>query len=410
MSSEKGTQVLAHRFGEVAQSLGFLNDQQIEEAVRRQQGLRATGSKCRIGELLSSQGVLTASQVKQILSEQRKRRTAAAQKALPMEYFGDYKLIERLGEGGMGTVFKARETLAERVVALKVLRQSYAGNTNFVTRFNREARLAGALSHPNIVTCHNAGTCHGVQFLAMEYVEGETLKDRIKREGKLPEAEALRIAREVALGLAHAHSKGVLHRDIKPDNILLGKDGSIKISDFGTAKSFLDEENLTMAGVVIGTPFYISPEQAKASKDIDQRADLYSLGATLYLALTGKVPFESPNPVLVMRCHLYDEPKNPKELCPELSTGAVQLVTKLLAKKPEARYQGGAELAEAIDRVLAGKAPDEGVQAPRKTLVRRKRPQLRLAAAKRLRMAGCLSVLVLVVGAAIAWAALCGFL
>jgi len=358
MSSETETQGLPHRFGEVAGTMGLVAEPQLEEALKRQRSLRFGGNRVRIGEVFLSMEVLSTEQVKQVLSEQRKRRTADAQKALPMEYFGEYKLLEKIGDGGMGAVFKARETLADRVVALKVLRKSYAGNTAFVERFDREARLARALAHPNIVACLNAGTCRGVQFMAMEYVEGETLKARLKREGgRLPEAEALRVGREVALGLAHAHSQGVLHRDIKPDNILMGQDGSVRISDFGTAKSFLDEESLTQTGVIIGTPYFISPEQVRGDKNVDHRADLYSLGATLYTVLTGAPPFDAPSPLQIMRAHLFEEPKNPRERNPELSAGTVLVLGRLMAKAPEARYQSGAEVAEDIDRVLAGRAP-----------------------------------------------------
>jgi len=415
MSSETEAQGLPHRFAEVATTMGLVNEAQIEEALKRKRSLRFGGVRSRLGEILVAMNVLSTEQVKQVLAEQRKRRTAAAQKALPMEYFGDYKLIEKLGEGGMGAVFKARETLADRVIALKVLRKNYASNANFVERFNREARLAGALSHPNIVTCHNAGTCRGVQFLAMEFVNGETLAARLKREGgKMPEAEALRVAREVALGLAHAHGKGVLHRDIKPDNILLGLDGSIKISDFGTAKSFLDEESLTQTGVIIGTPYFISPEQVKGDKSVDHRADLYSLGAMLYLALTGQVPFEAANPLQIMRAHLSDEPRNPRDLNPQLSAGAVLVVSKLMAKAPDARYQSGIELAEDIDRVLAGQPPLHAAPSQPKPAVRPKRTLLPRTAKtpkaastpRKWSFAGCLSMIALAGCTALALSAL----
>ncbi|MCY3022327.1 MAG: serine/threonine-protein kinase, partial [Planctomycetota bacterium] len=215
MSSVTETQVVAHRFGNVAQSLNLVTAAQVEAALLKQRTLRATGGKSRLGEVLILMNVLTVEQVKKVLSEQRKRRQADADKALPMERFGDYKLLMKLGEGGMGAVYKAEDVLAGRLVALKVLRKDLAANSTFVERFSREAKLAGSLSHPNIVTCHNAGTSHGVQFLVMEFVEGETLKVRLQREGKLPEKEALHIVRDVALGLAHAHSKGIIHRDIK---------------------------------------------------------------------------------------------------------------------------------------------------------------------------------------------------
>jgi serine/threonine-protein kinase len=384
------TQVLQHRFGDIAKSLGLVNEQQLEEALRRQQTARATGDRSRVGEVLIAMKVLSVEQVKKILSEQRKRRQAEAAKALPMEYFGEFKLLEKLGEGGMGAVFKAQETLANRVVALKVLRKNFAGNPGFVERFDREAKLAGSLNHPNVVTCHNAGTAHGIQYLVMEFIEGETLKARLKREGgKLSEADALRIIGQTAKGLAHAHEKGVVHRDVKPDNILLGKDGSVKISDFGTAKSFVDEDSLSRTGVIIGTPYYISPEQVRAEKTIDHRADLYALGGTLYHALTGRVPFEAPTAMQIMRCHLQDELENPADICPGLSAGAVQIVTKLMAKSTDERYQNASDVAEDIERVLTNTDPLHATLDQNKSSIRPPRKRFR----KKRAAAGCASVL-----------------
>jgi eukaryotic-like serine/threonine-protein kinase len=384
------TQVLQHRFGDIAKSMGLVNDQQLEEALRRQQTARATGARSRVGEVLIAMNALSVEQVKKILSEQRKRRQAEADKALPMEYFGEFKLLEKLGEGGMGSVFKAQETLANRIVALKVLRKNFAGNPGFVERFDREAKLAGSLNHPNVVACHNAGTAHGIQYLVMEFIEGETLKARLKREGgKLPEAGALRIIGQTARGLAHAHEKGVVHRDIKPDNILLGKDGTVKISDFGTAKSFVDEDSLSRTGVIIGTPYYISPEQVRAEKTIDHRADLYALGGTLYHALTGRVPFEAPTAMQIMRCHLQDELENPADICPGLSAGAVQIVTKLMAKSADERYQNASDVAEDIERVLASKDPLHATLDQNKSSIRPPRKRFR----KKRTAAGCASVL-----------------
>jgi eukaryotic-like serine/threonine-protein kinase len=399
MASVTDTQVLTDRFGDVAKAMGLVTDAQIEEALRKQKVMRTTGAKSRIGEVLMAMNVLNVDQVKKVLSEQRKRRAVTASKTLPMEYFGEYKLLEKLGEGGMGSVFKAQETLANRVVALKVLRKNFAGNTSFVERFDREAKLAGALMHPNIVACHNAGTSRGVQYMVMEFIDGETMKQRINSEGgKLPEKEALKIVREVANGLSHAQSKGVVHRDIKPDNILLGNDGTVKVSDFGTAKSFLDEESLTQTGVVIGTPHYISPEQVRAAKDIDHRADLYSLGATLYHALTGRVPFDAPTALEIMRKHLQEELENPADICPGLSGEAIQIVTKLMAKLPAERYQSAEELAEDIDRVLKGQPPLHATLEQHKSSIRPPRLKKKAKAA-----AGCMGMLAIAIGVTLAF-------
>lgn len=390
MAVSTDTQVLPYRFGELAKEMGLITDAQLAAALEKQKGMRGSGAKSRLGEVLILMNVLSVEQVKRVLSEQRKKRAAEQDKVLPMEFFGEYKLIAKLGEGGMGAVYKAHEPLADRTVALKVLRKNLAGNAGFVERFTREAQLAGSLTHPNIVACHNTGTARGVQFLVMEFIEGETMKTRLKKAPgeKLPEKDVLKIVRDVASGLAHAHAKGIVHRDIKPDNILLGKDGSVKISDFGTAKSFLDEESLTQTGVIIGTPHYISPEQVRADKVIDHRADLYALGGTMYHALTGHVPFDAPTALDIMRRHLHDELDNPADLIPGLSAGTLQIVTKLMAKAPAERYETAEALIEDIDRVLKDQAPRNAVLEQHKSSIRPPRKKVKKA------KSGCLGMLI----------------
>jgi serine/threonine protein kinase len=384
------TQVLPFRFGELAKEMGLINDQQLAAALEKQRALRASGGKSRLGEVLILMNVLAVEQVKRVLSEQRKKRAAQADKALPMEFFGEYKLLEKLGEGGMGAVYKARETLADRIVALKVLRKNLAGNAGFAERFTREAKLAGSLQHPNIVACHNTGVERGVQFIVMEFVEGETMKTRLKNAGgKLPEREVLKLIREIAAGLGHAHERGIVHRDVKPDNVLLGKDGSVKVSDFGTAKSFLDEESLTQSGIIIGTPHYISPEQVRADKVIDHRADLYALGGTMYHALTGHVPFDAPTALDIMRRHLHDELDSPADLTPGLSMGTLQIVTKLMAKLPSQRYQSADELIEDIDQVLKDQVPRVATRDQYESSIRPPRKKVKKA------KAGCMGVLII---------------
>jgi len=392
MPSVTEAQSIPFRFGELAVLMGLVTEKQLEEACRKQNSLRMTGSKSRLGEVLIQQNVLTVEQVKKVLSEQRKRRTAEADEALPMEYFGEYKLLAKLGEGGMGTVYKAKETLAERLVALKVLRKTLAGNQKFTQRFDREAKLAGSLNHANVVSCFSAGVHRGIQYISMEYIEGETLKQRMNRKGgKLPEEESLKYALQIAQGLSHAHSKGVVHRDIKPDNVLLGKNGAVKISDFGTAKSFLDEESMTNTGVIVGTPNYISPEQVRGEKNIDHRADLYALGATLYQMLTGRLPFSASSALQIMRAHLEDELENPADINPLISGEAVQIVTKLMAKTPDARYKSADDLAEDIQRVLEKKAPLHATLSQNESSIRA--PQRRPRARKR--ESGCMGILLL---------------
>jgi serine/threonine-protein kinase len=348
---------MAHLFGEVAIGMELATPKQIEDALSRQQALRQGHAKSRLGEVLIMMNVLSVEQVKKILSEQRKRREDE-QKDVGMQHFGEYKILEKLGEGGLGAVYKAVATLTGKVVAIKILLKRFSGNTTYGERFSREATLATSLQHPNIVTCLSSGVLQGMQYLIMEFIEGETLKVRMERcGGKLAERDALSITSEVAKGLACAHAAGIVHRDIKPENILLGKDGSVKITDFGTAKSFLEDESLSRTGIVLGTPHYMAPEQIRGEKQIDHRADMYALGAMLYYLLTGRVPFDAPSKMEIMRKHLSESLENPMDINPDVSKGAAQIVNKLMAKTPEARYQRATEVVEDIGRVLAGQEP-----------------------------------------------------
>lgn len=375
-------------FGGIAIEMGLVTPEQLNTALEKQQTLRSTGAKSRIGETLIIMNVLTVEQVKKVLSEQRKRRQKDSEKELPVEIFGEYRLLSKLGEGGMGAVYKAHDPLADRPIALKVLRKNLGGNREFLERFDREARLAGSLSHPNIVTCYTAGVKNGVQYMALEFVDGETLKKRLEaNRGKMPEKAALAFARDIAIALSHAHGKGIVHRDIKPDNILIARDGTVKISDFGTAKSVIDNESLTQTGVIIGTPYYISPEQVRALKDVDHRADLYALGGTLYHMLTGHVPFYAPTVLEIMRAHLSADLENPADINPTLSSESVQIVSKLMAKEPSERYQSADDLAEDLQRAINGQAPLHATLAENRSSI--KPSKLRKKKAKR-EESGCM--------------------
>ena len=283
----------AHRFGDIAEQLGLAARQDVDAALQKQITLRESWAGSRLGEILILMGVLDGLQVERILAEQIKRRrqsARAASNARAFEYYNKYMIVKKLGEGGMGEVFLAREHVMDRPVVLKMLRKDKAANQRIAERFALEARVGGALSHPNIVAYHNTGFAHGVRFLVMEYIEGETLQDRIKRERKISESEALRIAGDILKGLMHLHAKGIVHRDIKPANSLISADESVKLSDLGSARSL--NAPFTDANTIVGTPNYIPPEQVRVLASIDHRADFYALGATLYHALAGRVPFD----------------------------------------------------------------------------------------------------------------------
>ncbi len=268
---------------------------------------------------------------------------------------GSYVLMERLGEGGMGAVFKARNWKLGRVVALKLIRKERVHNVDAIRRFQREIRAAAQLRHPNIVHALDADEIGGSFVLVMEYVEGVDLARLIKDKGPLPPPQAREYVRQAALALAHAHEKGLVHRDIKPANLLLSSEGQIKLLDMGLARlpagiDGASTSTMTASGAVMGTPDFLAPEQARSSHDVDIRADLYSLGCTLYFLLTGEVPFPGGTFGEKIARHLMDEPEPVEKLRPAVPSALGAVVRKLMAKKCDDRYQTPAEVAEALAR------------------------------------------------------------
>jgi serine/threonine-protein kinase len=248
-----------------------------------------------------------------------------------------YELEELVGSGGMSSVFKARDQLLERHVALKILHEHFGHDSEYVERFRREARAVAQLSHPNIVTVIDRGEADGRQFIVFEYVEGENLKDLIDRTGPLPIRRALELAIEVAGGLAFAHDHGIVHRDVKPQNVLLNGDGGAKVTDFGIARTLDVERGVTQTGTVLGTSNYISPEQA-GSKPVGPFTDVYALGVVLYELLTGEVPFPGETFVAVAMRHINDQPPSLVEKRPDAPLRLVAAVDRALAKEPADRF------------------------------------------------------------------------
>ena len=251
---------------------------------------------------------------------------------------GDYRLMRLIGEGAMGRGYEAIQTSLERRVALKVLSPELQGDEEFQARFRREAKSAAAINHHNVVAIFDIGEAEGVRFFAMEFVEGESLGDKLRREGKLSEKAALKIGGEVAKGLQSAAGQDIVHRDIKPDNILCAADGAIKIADLGLARSMSLASELTMTGAGLGTPNYMSPEQASGSATIDHRTDIYSLGITLLHLVTGEVPFKRSSPMAVAMAHVNDPLPSGLEQGPQLSADMEALVRRMAAKDPSGRY------------------------------------------------------------------------
>ncbi len=276
----------------------------------------------------------------------------------PGTTIGGFKLERLLGKGGMGEVYLGMQLSMERKVAVKILPPNFAEDESAVRRFLHEVRIAARLDHPNIVTAHEAGEEEGYYFMAMAFVDGMPLDTRLKIDEFVPEEEALRITRTIADALAYAWDEHqLLHRDIKPANIIIDHRGRPQLMDMGLAKSLSEDSGLTVSGTVLGTPHYMSPEQAQGKQDIDVRADMYSLGATLYHLVTGTPPFSGPSPVNVLTKHLTEPFPPPRERNPRVSVPCAHLLEVMMAKRPDDRHTTWRKLIEDIDAVLAGRMP-----------------------------------------------------
>ena len=280
--------------------------------------------------------------------------------------FGAYEVLEELGSGGMGRVYRAKNVTLERIVALKTLSSLLSTDQGFVQRFLKEARVAARLNHPNIVQIYDFGCVENTHYIAMEYVDGQPLRRQLAM-GRFSERDALVVARETVRGLAVAHAQGIVHRDIKPDNLMLTMNGEVKIVDLGIAKRLDEDQAQTQTGQAIGTPHYISPEQIKGQRDIDGRADIYSLGATLYHLVTGRAPYKGTSGALVMSMHLTAPLPDPREFEPSISEGLCRVLRKMMAKDREERYRDMIALDQDLYKVQIGETPD--VEEPSSTQI-----------------------------------------
>ncbi|MDQ3430097.1 MAG: Stk1 family PASTA domain-containing Ser/Thr kinase, partial [Actinomycetota bacterium] len=269
-----------------------------------------------------------------------------------------YRLRQPLGSGGMADVFLAHDDVLDRDVALKVMSVRYAGDDEFVERFKREAQSAAALSHPNIVSIFDRGeTDDGTYYIAMEYLSGGTLKDRVLKRGALPPQTAAAVALQIAEALKAAHDRDVIHRDIKPQNILITGSGDVKVTDFGIARA-ASSSTMTRTGHILGTAHYISPEQAMG-EPVGPASDLYSLGVVLYEMLTGEMPFDADTPLGIAMKHVNGHLVPPQILNGAVPDGVNAVTVRLLAKDPADRYGSDAELIEDLERVVAGLDPSD---------------------------------------------------
>src|SRR5918911_309714 len=271
---------------------------------------------------------------------------------------GRYRIMRRLGTGGMANVYLAEDQELGRRVAIKILNDRHAGDDQFIERFRREAKNAAGLSHPNIVSIYDRGEAEGTYYIAMEFLDGRSLKELIISRGPTPIRIAIDYTRQILAAIGHAHRNGIVHRDIKPHNVVVDPEGRLKVTDFGIARSGASQ--MTEVGSIIGTAQYLSPEQARGSP-VDQRSDLYSVGIVLYEMLTGKVPFTGDTPLEIAMKHLSEVPVPPSEIRPELPESLDLVVLRALAKDPDDRYQ----TAEEMDADLA--LVQRGLSVPTET-------------------------------------------
>jgi eukaryotic-like serine/threonine-protein kinase len=285
---------------------------------------------------------------------------------------GRYRLEARIGAGGMSTVYRALDETLERQVAVKLMNREVAEDSDLLERFRREARAVAQLSHPHVVGVIDAGEDDGRPYIVFEYVEGETLKERIRRLGRLPVAEAVAYAIEIARALGAAHARHIVHRDVKPQNVLIDEEGSAKVTDFGIART-MEEDGLTADGRVIGTTDYVSPEQA-LGRPVTGQSDLYSLGVVLYEMLTGEVPFKGESQVAVAMKHVREELPDVQRGRPEISAALASIVDTATAKREDERYADDAELIADLEDVLAIEASRTGIPSGEATSVLRTLP------------------------------------
>ncbi|MBI1848871.1 MAG: serine/threonine protein kinase [Planctomycetes bacterium] len=331
-------------FGSFAIREGACTEEQVRVALdaQKQQGASSTAKP--LGEILAALGFLSRDRVDALLARYRDERLRFA--------IAGYELREKLGQGSMGVVYKARQLSLDRIVAIKILPPELAENQAFVRRFMTEARAVAKLNHPNVIQGIDVGDSGGYRYFVMEYVDGLTVGQILRRGGPLDEARALRIISQIAAALDHAYRNRLVHRDVKPDNIMITEGGLAKLCDLGLAR----EERLdarTVSRGALGTPNYASPEQARGDADVDIRSDIYSLGATYYHMIVGEPPFTGTNNANIMAAHLTKRLVPPIERNPELSGSVSRLVERMMAKDPNQRPQTPGELITEIERARA---------------------------------------------------------
>ena len=337
-------------FGKMVVEQGFCTDQELQRSLDELESRRKT-TPMTLKDLMVELGYITSGQAERIKKNVKESKTADHQ--IP-----GYKILGRLGAGAMAVVYKARQLSLNRMVAIKVLPKRFTENPEYVERFYKEGQAAAKLNHPNIVQAIDVGEAGGYHYFVMEFVDGRTVADDLTAGKIFSEKEALDIIIQVAHALAHAHARGLIHRDVKPKNIMISNDGTVKLADMGLARETTDiEAAQTEAGKAYGTPYYISPEQIRGKLDIDGRADIYGLGATFYHMMTGRVPFMAEDSAEVMRRHLRDPLVPPDHINTSLSAGVSEVIEIMMAKRRDDRYKNVEELLMDLEALRNGQPP-----------------------------------------------------
>ena len=329
---------------------GLIDQVEVDECIQAQQALGEQDAQASISGVLVAHGYLTPKQVERIKS------LLDADK--PLRQIPGFQMLEKIGSGAMATVYKAKQLSLDRIVAVKVLPKHLSRDQEFVERFYKEGRAAAKLNHNNIVQAIDVGEAGGYYYFVMEYVEGESIHEQMARGKKFTEKEALNIVIQTARALAHAHERGFIHRDVKPKNIMLASNGVVKLADLGLAREIADlRAAATEAGRAYGTPYYIAPEQIRGERDLDARIDIYSLGATAYHMVTGRVPFEGPNPSAIMHKHLKQELIPPDHINTKLSAGTAEVIEMMMAKNRDSRYKTAKDMLVDMECIAKGESP-----------------------------------------------------
>ena len=337
-------------FGKMAVEQGLCTDAELQRAIEELKS-RAAVNPVMLQDLLIDLGYITDNQVNRLKITIKESKAAIQQ--IP-----GYKILGKLGAGAMAIVYKGRQLSLNREVAIKVLPKRFSENREYVERFYKEGRAAGKLNHNNIVQAFDVGEAGGYHYFVMEYVQGKTIHEDMASGKIYSEEEALEIIVQVAHALKHAHSCKLIHRDVKPKNIMINSRGVVKLADMGLARETTDiEAAKTEAGKAYGTPYYIAPEQIRGEIDIDGRADIYGLGATFYHMVTGRVPFMADDPADVMRKHLKEQLVPPDHINTSLSAGISEVIEIMMAKKKEDRYNNVEDLLVDLQALQQGQAP-----------------------------------------------------